>query len=196
MTALAAFVIVANPMPVFLGLCSFERDRTLVRTQTRRPFDHTRLQAGLDAFLRDVPAGSRILFAFSDPKGIYEQIFDGYRTLLELPQLVAASRGVHWFPDWHAVAETNYDGAPDFWGRSVEAVVHNARAWRATHVIVYHDSGESLPQAWAQAGLPELAAFDWADWQHELEGMPLWRSGQPPCWRLLTVPAEDHHHAK
>jgi hypothetical protein len=198
-TALLALAIVVNPMPVFLGLCSFERDRSLVRTQTRRPFDHARLQAGLETFLADVPPGSRILFAFPDPMGVYERIFDGYRTLLELPLFVAARRNVHLFPDWHAVAETNYQGAPEFWGRSLEAVVHNARHWQATYVIVYHDSGESLSPAWCDAGFRELASFDWGAWHQDLEGQALWRSARPPCWRLLAVPmegVEDMHRAR
>ena len=133
---LAALSIVANPMPIILGLCALERDRSLVRVQTRRPFDHTHLQAGLAQFIEGVPAGSTILVAFDDPRGEYERIFDGQRTLLDLPQFIAGSRSIHLFPDWHAVAETNFEGGPDFWGRSPQAVLDNSRRWRATHVIV------------------------------------------------------------
>lgn len=189
MVDLAALSIVANPLPVFLGLCSFERDRTLVRVQAREPFDHSRLQEGLARFLEPVPVGARILWAFDDPQDEYERVFDGYRTLLELPQFVAASRGVHLFPDWHAVAETNYQGAPGFWGRSTQSVLDNARLWQATHVIVYQDTASSLDDAWARCGFRALAAFDWREWLGELDELPLWRAEQPPHWYLLEVPA-------
>jgi hypothetical protein len=188
--ALLALWVVANPMPVFLGLCSFERDRTLVRVQPRKPFDHARLQAALDAFLAPCPAGSRVLFAFDDPQGVYENIFDGYRNLLELPLYVAALRGVHLFPDWHAIAETNYAGAPSWWGRSPAAVRSNAADWRAAHVIVYRDAGTPFDPAWHDAGFREVASFDWSEWQAELEHMPLWQAARAPCWTLLAVPTE------
>jgi hypothetical protein len=186
--ALAAFAVVTNPLPVFFGLCAAERDRTLVRAQVRRPFDHTALQAGMERFLAPVPAGQRVLFAFDDPQDLYENVFDGYRTLIELPLFVAGSRGVLLLPDWYAVAETNYVGAPDCWGRSLAAVRTNTKTWNASHVIVYHDSAEALDPVWASAGFIEVSVFDWGDWLHELEGFALWRSASPPCWRLLTVP--------
>ncbi len=186
---LVALSIVVNPMPVFLGLCSFELDHTVVRTQTRRPFDHTRMQAALEKFFESVPAAARVFMAFDDPLGEYEKIFDGYRTLLDLPQFVAAGRGVHLFPDWYAVAETNYEGAPNCWGRAVESVLDNARRWQATHVIVYHNSGAELEAGWSMRGFTQLASFDWGEWDRELEGVALWRSTRAPCWRLLAVPA-------
>ncbi len=186
---LAALSIVANPMPIILGLCALERDRSLVRVQTRRPFDHTHLQAGLAQFIEGVPAGSTILVAFDDPRGEYERIFDGQRTLLDLPQFIAGSRSIHLFPDWHAVAETNFEGGPDFWGRSPQAVLDNSRRWRTTHVIVYQDSPGDLDPAWSQQGFTPLAVFDWGEWVDALEGAKLWRSDKPPCWHLLAPPS-------
>lgn len=186
--ALLSFAVVANPMAVFLGLCTAERDRTLVRAQVRRPFDHTPLLSSMESFFGPVPAGQRVLFAFEEPRDQYENIFDGYRTLIELPLFVAASRGVLLLPDWYAVAETNYVGAPSCWGRSLAQVQVNAKTWQASHVIVYHDSAQSLDPSWARAGFIEIGTFDWGDWLHELEGIALWRSAKPPCWRLLAVP--------
>jgi hypothetical protein len=186
--ALMALAVVANPMPVFLDLCAPKRDRSVVRVQVRPPFDHTRLQWGLDEFLSAVPAGNRVLFAFDEPAGVYENIFDGYRSLIELPLFVAATRGVHLFPDWYAVAETNYLGAPNCWGRSVQQVRDLASVWSASHAIVYHDSGDDLDPSWSLAGFRQVARFDWGEWIHELDGIVLWRAAKPPCWRLLAVP--------
>jgi hypothetical protein len=187
--SLAALAVALNPMPVFLGLCSHGLDRSLVRVRTRSPFDHTALERAIGAFVAPVPAGERVLFAFGDPRGVYENVFDGYRTLLELPLYVCAERGVHLFPDWHAVAETNHPGAPDFWGREPAEVLGQARRWGAGYAIVYTDSGQPPEPAWHSLGFRVLGRFDWGDWLEALEGHALWRSALPPCWHLLEVPA-------
>jgi hypothetical protein len=187
---LVALAVVVNPLPAFFGLCSIKRDRTMVRTQARQPFDHSRLQTGLETFLGSVPTGSRIYFAFEDPRGVYENLFDGYRNILELPLFIAASRGVHLFPDWYAVTETNYEGAPNCWGRTPESVLDNANRWGAAYAVVYQDSGTNLEDVWIHAGFRETACFDWGDWERELDGHHLWASNLPPRWYLLSIPAQ------
>jgi hypothetical protein len=188
LSASAGLLLVLNPLPVFLGLCSFERDRTLVRVQPRHPFDHSRLMSAMETFLAAVPPGHRVLFAFDDPHGVYEDIFDGFRSLLELPLFVAASRGVHLFPDWHAVAETNHPGAPEFWGREPASALGQATRWKASHLIVYQDAGTPLDTAWHEAGCEPLSCFDWSRWVEELEGLTPWRPRVAPCWHLLRLP--------
>lgn len=186
--ALLALVVVLNPLPVFLGLCDFERQRSLVRVQTQAPFDHGPLQHAMEAFFAPVPTGQRVLFAFDDPQDIYENVFDGYRTLLELPLFVCAERGVHLFPDWHAVAETNYPGSPGMWGRTLDAVTENLRRWQAGHVVVYGDTGTALDSRWTEAGFEAVDTFDWGDWTEALRGHVLWRPALPPRWHLLRAP--------
>ena len=185
---IAGLLLAANPLPLFLGLCSSSRDGTAVRIPALRPFDHTPLYTAMESFLAEVPAGARVYFAFADPAGVYERIFDGYRTLLELPFHVAASHGIHLFPDWYAVAETNHQWAPDCWGRTQQAVLDNAQRWGASHAVVYQDSGTELAPVWNSAGFVELASFDWGQWTEELDGYSLWKAGRPPCWWLLRVP--------
>lgn len=186
---LLALVVVLNPLPVFLGLCDFERQGSLVRVQMQCPFDHEPLQKAMQAFFAPVLAGQRILFAFDDPDDVYENVFDGYRTLLELPLFVCAEQEVHLFPDWHAVAETNYPGSPNFWGRAPDKVLENARHWHAGHVVVYADSGVALDDGWARFGFEVMGVFDWSHWGETLRGHALWRSVEPPCWYLLRPPA-------
>jgi hypothetical protein len=189
--ALLALLLAVNPLPVFLTLCEPALDRSVVRVRTRPPFDHGDLQAAVAGFVAPVPAGARIHFAFADPLGVYENVFDGYRTLLELPLYVCAERGVHLFPDWHAVAETNHPDAPEFWGREPEQVLHHARSWAAAYAIVYTDAGEPLARRWGEAGFVPLARLDWSDWAGALDGHKLWRSAKPPCWHLLAVPPQS-----
>jgi len=188
---LAALLVAANPLPVFLYLCEFETDRTLVRPRTFAPFDHEPVRTAMERFLAPVPARATVLFAFDDPQGIYERLFDGQRSLIELPLFVAASRDVHLFPDWHAIAETNRVGGPSWWGRTPDAVLTHAKGIGATHAIVYTDSGEALPVAWTERGFAVCSTFDWAACRAELRGDVLWRRRRPPCWWLLSVPGES-----
>ena len=64
--------------------------------------------------------GQIIYFAFNDPDNRYSNIFDGYRVIHELTLVAADKRGSD-FSDWYAVEETNFEGAPQCWGRSVSS---------------------------------------------------------------------------
>lgn len=188
MAAWLALLWAVNPMPVFLGLANYRVCTSLVRIEPLFPFDHTPLEQAIEAMVAPVPAGSRVLFAFEDPNGIYENVFDGYRVLLELPLHVCARRSVHLFPDWHAVAETNQVGGPDFWGRAPERVLQHARAFGAAYVCAYTRPDEVLGDAWTGLGFTLISSFDWADWSGELARHAVWPASGPPCWYLLRVP--------
>ena len=195
MLSLIALFLAANPLPAMIGTCDLDRDRTMVRTQVQIPFDHIQLTTAFERFLDLVPANSNIYFAFDDPGEDYDNIFDGYRLLVELPFFVAASRGIHLFPDWWAVGETNHLGAVGIWGRTVAAVITNTQRWKAAYVIVYQNSGDNLDDCWLKAGFSQIASFDWQDWVQYLRGQKLWTSVDPPHWWLLKSPmvsAENH----
>ncbi len=188
MTAWLALLWAVNPMPVFLGLANYRIGSSLVRIEPLQPFDHAPLEQAIEAMVAPVPAGSRILFAFEDPCGVYERVFDGYRVLLELPLHVCARRSVHLFPDWHAVAEANQVGDPDFWGRTPGRVLQHARTFGADHVCVYTRPDEVLDDAWAELGFAPVGSFDWAAWSAELARHAVWPASGPPCWYLFRVP--------
>lgn len=101
------------PFPALLDFSLFKRSPLLIRPYT--PFDHTELTYSLNIFFEKVSKGSRILFSFDDPGYNYDKIFDGYRIILEPALFVAAQRKIHLFPDWYAIAETNYKGSQEFW---------------------------------------------------------------------------------
>ncbi len=185
---LLGFILAVNPLPPVLHICSSSKHRSVVRTQPLAPYDCTRIRDGIENLLESVPTDSRIVFAFEDPRGVYEHVFDGHRVLLELPFHIAAGRSIHLFPDWYAVAETNYQGGPSCWGRSPLEVLDNARRWDANFTIVYQESGTDLAIDWKCSGFVEKASFDWGQWSSELHGYKLWGSEHPPKWWLLEVP--------
>lgn len=125
------------------------------------PFDTDPMLSKVRSFL-DVPAGERVYFAFDDPKGIYERLFDGYRILLEAALVIAAEKSVHLFPDFYAVSETNYTGAPPIWGRSIEEITVNTDIWNAKYVIIYQDVDSVLPSFWMEH-FQVVSELDWRE---------------------------------
>ncbi len=178
--ALLGLVVVANP------LLNIHRTGSYVFPKVFKPFDVEMLLVPLRDFL-DIPKNSRVLFAFSDPLGKYESIFDGYRIMLEAPLLVAAEKEIHLFPDWYAVQETNYDGAPSIWGRSINEVCSNVEYWDAEYILLYQDSGTKLHSDW-NLKFKIISEFDWTNLLQDDEMRSLIpKSLKPPKWWLLKL---------
>jgi hypothetical protein len=177
--------LLMSPLPRFMRLPSADPVFDIVPRYS--PFSVKKLVEEMEKFLQPVRTGQRVLMAFADPQGIYNRIFDGYRTLLELPLYVAAERGVHFMPDWWAVFETNYQGAPDFWGRDIRSVEKNAEQWKPDFVVVYQDAGTRLDPTWQAAGFDVMGSFSWANYTEELRGEKPY-IGAAPQWWLLKVP--------
>jgi hypothetical protein len=137
-------------------------------------------------FLSPVPAGSRVLMAFDDPGGVYANLFDGQRALLELPLSLADERGFLLLPSEWAVIACNYPGAPDFWGRSVEQVRERMAEWQADYSIVYRTDGDSLGPEWERAGFEALGRFRWGGFPG-LQDRPPYDPAAPPEWFLLRL---------
>ena len=131
-----------------------------------------------------VHSKERILMIFDDPIVKKADIYDGYRTLTELVRYVAAEKQVHFMPDWWAVFETNYEGAPDFWGRDVESVLENIELWKADYAIIYQDSGSELEGKWEEAGFQVLNKFSWTDYDTDMQGVRPYYGATPDWWLL------------
>jgi len=188
LTLLAVWLAV-NPMGWLLSIQQLSKHGVGGDILVNAPYDHTALEAGLKSFLSDVKPGESVYFAFEDPDGKYSNIFDGYRVIHELPLQIASKNAFHLFPDWWAVAETNYEGAPQCWGRSVEHVVDNCRRWDADYAIIYQATGEQLHSRWTDQ-FSLLSEFDWGDYLHLLRGVHLWPCDQlTPKWFLLRLHA-------
>jgi len=143
----------------------------------------------MEQFLQPVQRGQRVLMAFDNPNGVYEKVFDGYRTLLELPLYVATRREIHFMPDWWGVFELNYEGAPEFWGRDVDSVLQNVEHWHADYVVIYQEAGTALEPKWQEAGFEVAGKFSWADYANDLRGEKPY-TGPTPDWWLLRKPRE------
>jgi hypothetical protein len=132
-----------------------------------------------------VSAGEAVYCGFNNPEGRYGNIFDGYRVIHEAPLCVAAEKNFHLVPDWYAVLETNFDGAPECWGRSVDEVLENCDRWSAKYALIYQDTGSTLGQEWLKH-FKIAGELDWVDLLPYLRETPLWSSAKPtPKWFLI-----------
>jgi len=182
---LIPYWLVVSPIPFYIGIAEGNNYDVPLKCE---PYDLSPAVERVEQFFAPVYKDKRILMAFDDPKNIYENIFDGYRALYELPLYVATLNYIHLFPDWWAVFDTNYEGAPEFWGRSVEAVSENIRKWQCDYVIVYQESGTELDQKWKDAGFSIEQVLDWGLCETILRGATPWK-GEVPKWWLLNIPA-------
>lgn len=163
--SLLSYWLLASPLPRSLG---FPLPRRLATVPEFKPFDIRILLSYMERFLKPVQPGERVLMGFNDPQGEYEQIFDGYRLLLEAPLYIASAKGFHFMPDWWGVFQLNYEGAPDFWGREVDEVEKQRKAWKAEYLVVYQTSGNRLNEKWGAAGYQDITHISWAQIQDQL----------------------------
>ena len=176
-----SYAILASPIPLF---ADFPEQKCLTVVPRYKPFNVQPILDEMRKFLGSVLPGERVLVAFDDPQGSYEELFRGYGVLLQVPLYVASERGFNLIPDWSAVFELNYDGAPDFWGREVEDVESKMAFWKADFVVVYQETGTTLDEIWARRGFRKLSHFSWAKFEGLFDGM-MPHPGSPPEWWLL-----------
>lgn len=179
---LLSYWILISPLPLLIPFPFVKKVLDIVPPAA--PFYIRKLKQGMEVFLGEVRPGERVLMALDNPEGLYQKLFDGYRALLELPYYIASEKGFHFMPDNWAVFESNYEGAPDFWGRDLVSVLKNAAFWKADYVVVYQDSGTQLNSEWESAGFKVLSKFSWLDYEKELNGVRPY-DGNTPDWWLL-----------
>jgi hypothetical protein len=182
---LPSYWILISPLPLLMNLPAGNQVLDVVPKYA--PFSIKRLVEGMELFLKPVRRGQRVLMAFDNPGGVYEKLFDGYSTLLQLPLYVAAKNEIHFMPEWWGVFELNYEGAPEFWGRDVDSVRENVKYWNADYVVIYQEAGTELEPKWQEAGFEALGKFSWADYAEDLRGERPY-SGATPDWWLLRKP--------
>jgi hypothetical protein len=179
---LIPYLFAVNPLPYMIGI---QPNRLCLDVVPKmEPFSIRQLRQDMESFLQPVCEGQRVLMAFENPNGNYRKVFDGYRAILELPLYIAAEKNFHLMPDWWAVFEVNYEGAPEFWGRDVESVKANLEQWKADYALVYQEDNPELAPQWQKAGFEVLGRFSWKDCNFRstpLSSMEL----ELPIWWLL-----------
>lgn len=150
------------------------------------PFNIQKIIEKVEFFLRTINQNDRVLFTFDNPNGNYENVFDGYRSLLEVPLYVATKRKFLLIPSWWAVFENNFEGAKDFWGREIEKVNENVEKFNANYVITYNQESSDI-DSFISNGYSPISEIDWSNLSDELLDEAVWQSKTPPKWILYKV---------
>ncbi len=183
---LPSYWFLMSPLPRFMGLPANSLVLDIVPKYA--PFSLKNLFEGMERFLQPVQSGQRVFMAFDNPNGLYDKVFDGYGTLLELSSYVATKREILLMPNWWGVFELNYEGAPELWGRDVGSVLKNIEYWNADYVIVYQETGTKLDPKWLEAGFAVIEKFSWADYARDLRDGKFSLAVPIPDWWLLRTP--------
>lgn len=152
-----------------------------------KPFNVSKIIDKVSAFLEPIDKNEKVLFAFNDPNGKYDNVFDGYRTLLELPLYVATARKFLLFPSWWAVFENNFNGANEFWGRDISDVKENVNKYNANYVIAYNQNEDEI-KSFLFEKYELINEIDWENLLNELQFQSVWEADHPPKWSLYKVP--------
>lgn len=178
---LCSFWLVASPLPLLFG----DGLRGTIDYQPPlKPFNLQNLFQQTETFFENVKEGSRVMIAYEDPKNIYQNLFDGYGPIAELPLYIATKNKIHVFPNWQAIIETNHEGAPHFWGRSVEEIKKNISTFDVDYVIVYQDTGTTIHPKYKKSGFEILGELDWGMF-HTIEHEEIYGGNQAPKWWLI-----------
>lgn len=139
-------------------------------------------------FFEPVAAGKRILFLFDDPNGKYDNIFDGYRIILEPALFIATEQRIHLMPDWYCIFDYNYEGAETWWGRDPETGKRQMKAWDADYVMIYTlpDQLEETRREWTAHGFHEISALSWGDLEERTAPRSTITPLRPTRWKALS----------
>ena len=156
-----SFWLLISPYPtvLFLGRIFFKK--FIPHTGSFEPKNIKPMMDKFIQFFSKVDSGGKIFMAFYDPGSKYVNVFDGLRFHIEFPLYITSKKGIHLFPDWMAVIETNYIGAPNCWGREPEEVLENIKTWDADYAMVYQKDLNELDQKWNNAGFKVINHVTW-----------------------------------
>lgn len=181
---LLSFWLMVNPFPLTTNI--YDRDN-IDLVPKGKPFNIKPILEIMKDFLKDIKKGNRVLLCFNDPENVYEQLFDGYRHLIEVPHYVANLKEFHFMPGWWGVSELNYEGADDFWGREPDLALKNVERWNLDYIIVYQKAGTVLDQKWEKHGFQEMASLNWEEIERDFNYKKFYKP-ESPSWWLLRVP--------
>lgn len=127
----------------------------------REPFFITPLLEASRDFLGTVPNGKKILLCFFDPGVEYSKVFLGGRPLMELFIYESNKRSIHFFPDFYALAELNYHGAPNLWIKNYKDVQGLKKQWNADLVVLMTPEEKSVSELESESGYSQMAEINW-----------------------------------
>lgn len=181
---LAPLWLALSPLPKYIGFYT-PSGKVFSLPDTYAPFEVRGILEDFRDLFSDVKTKQRVMMVFEDPGTDFGKLFDGYRTLIELPSYIATEKDFHFMPDFHLVFQG--EEQEHYLGRSEEAVIHNIQHWSPDFVLVYSDSGCAPEPFWESRGFVIKHTLDFSQYE------PMWQDDRPynaptPAWHLLSVP--------
>ena len=168
-TILPSFWLLVSPLPLLIG---YYQMKVLDTVPSAIPIDLSTLENQMDQFLSKIQPSSKVLFAFEDPNGRYEDVFKGFRNYIELPIYRAMLKDIVLFPDWWAVFELNYEGADEIWGITSQQITENMNRWNCSYVITYTWQEKPIDELENHPKFNKISVFNWSDFDYLLKDYP------------------------
>lgn len=158
------FLIVVNPLPIFLGIPMILDKHNRKRIKPLSPFNLQPVLKATSDLLGDQRIGRLALMCFQDPVGEYEKLFMDYSKYIEVPIWAGSNLGIHVIPDWYFVAQTNYPNAHSVWCSSPSDASRILRDYGGNCAIFFGDNhllhGESLSSQFELVGKLDFSEFN------------------------------------
>ncbi|MEM7161491.1 MAG: hypothetical protein AAF487_03530 [Bacteroidota bacterium] len=161
--------LVISPLPLMIG---YYQMRVLDLLPISQPLNLRVMESRFEQFFEEVEKGSKVLMACEDPDSKYENVFQGFRHLIELPIYVAMLKGIRLFPDWWAVFELNYEGATEIWGTQSMEVERNMKEWNCRYVISYDWDKKEIDPLLNDSNFEKIAELDWSEFDSLFKDYP------------------------
>jgi hypothetical protein len=92
------------------------KDRSFISPGIRAPYNSKATIEGLSSLFSSVPKKSKLIMAYKNPQGQYNNIFNGYRVFNEPIHFSATINNMAFFPNWYTVFDNNKENdSVDFW---------------------------------------------------------------------------------
>lgn len=133
---LLSFIVSIYPMYFFIMNVT-PLGKRFISPSVRKPYNTKNDIDGLVGLFEQIPKNEKILIAYKNPQGQYNNIFNGYRIFNEPIQYAATLKDICLFPDWHMVFENNKENDNEsFWINSEEEIINYMKTNGLLYVIV------------------------------------------------------------
>lgn len=163
---LVSFWLMIAPIPRITGFYSYPKILDVMPVM--KPYNLEPIVLEIEHLISEVKEGDKLLLAYKNPENLFENIFDGYRALVEGISFVCNEKRVHMLPDWWYINDNNFAEAENVWGVNPISVKENMKKLGCAFAIVYHDQKNKIDWSiWESQGLILKSSMDWGKFKDD-----------------------------
>jgi hypothetical protein len=176
---LIALIFISNPSPIFNLFCMSKPSPWIV--PPRKPIHVSNAIDRGCKFLSHVNKNGKVLVQFENPRGNYNNIFDGYRNVYELLLHCGSKCQLNLFPDWYFINDTNHDEGIEVWGRELTDVFKTKEKFSFNYFISYETNSKKLPNSFkTDPRIKEISSLDLSEFKEDFSPDPPYGIGEKP----------------